>query len=71
MTTKGSDPAFTQPNFIGPEGEVESTADRGPWGKGMTKREEFAKAALTGLGPSELSVEEEGQYAVRLADATI
>lgn len=62
MTTKGSDSAYPNPRFSNVSG--------------MTKREVFAKAALSGMdlqksSPGGWTTEDDGKLAVEIADCTI
>ncbi len=76
MTTHGSDPAFAQPTYMDAEGVIRSSCERSDQECGMTKREVFVLAVLSGMDLQKSSAggwtsEDDGKLAVEIADATI
>ena len=70
----GDEPAFPVPVAVGPAGDVYSTFDvTGGTVPGLTKREAFAMAALTGLcaNPNLRQDVRYGALAVEIANALI
>ena len=76
MTTHGSDPAFAQPTYVDAEGAIQSTCERSDQECGLTKREVFVLAVLSGMDLQKSSAggwtsEDDGELAVENADCTI